>query len=183
MRIQEIDVGSRIRAQRKRRKLSLNQLATMTGIAASNLSSIELNKSSPTLGTLSRIAAAFEMKISAFVEDIFYEKVVLCFPTTQDTTGQASAKVTRSSLTDRLSLNMMDATALTFEADSFVVSEEGSERFLYCVEGHLVVEAGLELYEVKKNSGIYLMPEIGAVIKNNSRSISLALIMNHKTDD
>lgn len=180
MKIEDIDVGSRIRAQRKRRKLSLNQLASMTGIAASNLSSIELNKSSPTLGTLSKIATAFDMKISSFVDDIFYEKVAVCIPEPADMTGLRSENVTLYLLTGNLSINMMDATTLTFQVDSVFDSHENSERFLYCVQGLLEALVGQESYEIKKNRGIYLMPEVEALIRNKSDSTSFAIMISRK---
>ena len=55
-----INLGANIRASRNKRKMSLTELSEKTGIAASNLSSIELGKSSPTLNTLVKIAAAFQ---------------------------------------------------------------------------------------------------------------------------
>ncbi|MBM4328793.1 MAG: helix-turn-helix transcriptional regulator, partial [Deltaproteobacteria bacterium] len=70
-------VGPNIRELRKRKGLSLPKLAKLTGIAASNLSSLELNKSSPTLNTLVRIAAAFNMKLGAFLDEVVYEKAVV----------------------------------------------------------------------------------------------------------
>ncbi len=71
----EIDAGAKIRSYRKRKGLSLTRLSEITGIAASNLSSLELNKTSPTLQTLARIADAFDVKISEFLDEIFYRKV------------------------------------------------------------------------------------------------------------
>ncbi len=56
-------VGARIRLYRRKKNLSLTDLSRLTGIAASNLSSIELNKTSPTLNTLIKIADAFDMKV------------------------------------------------------------------------------------------------------------------------
>lgn len=181
MKIQEIDVGGRIRAQRKKRKLSLNQLASMTGIAASNLSSIELNKSSPTLGTLAKIASAFEMKVSAFVEDVFYEKVSLCIPQPRNISGPESGKVILEALTGKLDMNLMDVSAISFDAESSICSEEGSERFIYCIDGNLEVEVGDDLYDLKKKTGLYLMPEIKALIRNRSRNLSIALFVEQKS--
>ena len=51
MDLSEVNIGAKIRWYRKRKNISLAQLSAVTGIAASNLSSIELNKTSPTLNT------------------------------------------------------------------------------------------------------------------------------------
>lgn len=178
MKIQGIDVGNRIRTQRKRRKLSLNQLADMTGIAASNLSSIELNKSSPTLGTLAKIADAFGMKISAFVEEIYYEKISLCTPEPTERAGKMATDVSEAILTGKLSVNSMEASVLGLETGAEFLTGEGTERLIYCIEGQLEVNSGADHYEVRKNAGIYLMPEISAVVSNKSRSVSKALIVS-----
>ncbi len=179
MKIKDIDVGNRIRAQRKKRKLSLNQLASMTGIAASNLSSIELNKSSPTLGTLAKIAAAFEIRVSSLVEEIFYDKAVLCAPEEHHTSPGNVRNVIQRILTRRLNMNSMEITSVTMETDSYIESEEGFERFIYCNEGNLMAKVGDESYEIKKNTGLYLMPEVKAVITNISRNCSTVLLIAH----
>jgi transcriptional regulator with XRE-family HTH domain len=65
-------VAGRIRQYRKNRGLTLHELSEMTGIAASNLSAIELNKSSPTLNTLIRIAEAFDVRAGEFLDALAY---------------------------------------------------------------------------------------------------------------
>jgi transcriptional regulator with XRE-family HTH domain len=66
----EIHVAEQIRAFRKKKKLSLTDLSKLTGIAASNLSSIELGKSSPTLNTLVKIASAFHLRAGLFLDEV-----------------------------------------------------------------------------------------------------------------
>lgn len=178
MRLDSIDVGARIRSLRKRRKLSLNQLASMTGIAASNLSSIELNKTSPTLGTLARIADAFDVKISSLVDEIFYQKVFVCLPEKPDQDVSDSGNVTQRTFTRNLSMNSMDVTSVSIESESQMESHEGIERFIYCLEGHLQAQVEDVTYDIRKHTGLYLMPEVSATIKSMSKSGSVALIIN-----
>ncbi len=178
MRIDSIDVGRRIRSLRKRRKLSLIQLASMTGIAASNLSSIELNKTSPTLGTLAKIANAFDVKISSLVDEIFYEKVFVCLPEKVDPNVSDCGKMTRRSLTGTLSMNSMDVTSVAIDTGSPLESHEGVERFIYCLDGHLQAQVEDVSYEIRKHTGLYLMPEVRAIIKSMSKECSTALIIN-----
>jgi transcriptional regulator with XRE-family HTH domain len=78
MRGEEPNVGAKIRAFRKAKGLSLVELSKRTGIAPSNLSSIELNKSSPTLSTLLKIAHAFEMRLGEWLDEALYSKATLC---------------------------------------------------------------------------------------------------------
>lgn len=61
-------IAERINQLRKSRKLSVNKLATMSGLSYSTLNSILRSKSkSPTLGTLIRIASALNMTILEFL--------------------------------------------------------------------------------------------------------------------
>jgi len=61
-------IAERINQLRKSRKLSVNKLATMSGLSYSILNSILRDKSkSPTLGTLIRIASALNMTILEFL--------------------------------------------------------------------------------------------------------------------
>lgn len=61
-------IAKRIHQLRKSRNLSVNKLATMSGLSYSILNSILRDKSkSPTLGTLIRIASALNMTILEFL--------------------------------------------------------------------------------------------------------------------
>ena len=61
-------IAERINQLRKSRKLSVNKLATMSGLSYSTLNGILRGKSkSPTLGTLIRIASALNMTILEFL--------------------------------------------------------------------------------------------------------------------
>ena len=178
MKIDAINVGSRIRSLRKRKRLSLNQLASLTGIAASNLSSIELNKTSPTLGTLAKIANAFEVKTSSLVEEIFHEKVVLCLPENVHNKASDSKCMSKRSLTGKMTMNSMDVTCISLEAGSEVKNDEVVERFIYCLDGQLQAVVGDVTYCIRKNTGLYLMPEVSAVIKSAPNAAAQALIIS-----
>lgn len=57
-------VGSRIRALRKSKNLSLQDLAYKVGMERSNLSVIENGRSNPQLLTFAKIASALEVNLS-----------------------------------------------------------------------------------------------------------------------
>jgi len=63
----EVQVGDQIRKFRESRELTLQQLAEKTGFSAALLSQIENRMVSPSLGTLVKIANAFDTSISAFI--------------------------------------------------------------------------------------------------------------------
>jgi transcriptional regulator with XRE-family HTH domain len=61
-----VDVGTRLRQLREARGVSIRTLATMSGLSANALSMIERGKTSPSVSTLYRLAAALENPITDF---------------------------------------------------------------------------------------------------------------------
>jgi transcriptional regulator with XRE-family HTH domain len=60
-------VAAHLREQRKRRDMSLDQLAQLTGVSRAALSQIETRKTNPTIGVLWKIAAGLGIPISDLI--------------------------------------------------------------------------------------------------------------------
>ena len=67
--ISKEELGSRIRAIRKERGLTLKELEKISGFSATHISEIERGKTSPTIGALVRIAQALGKETSFFLEE------------------------------------------------------------------------------------------------------------------
>ncbi len=65
----EFDIGQKIKALRKERKLTLQDVANETGFSPALISQIENNNVSPPIATLSKIARFFDVKMSYFFEE------------------------------------------------------------------------------------------------------------------
>lgn len=61
-----VDVSSRLRELREARGISMRTLATRSGLSANALSMIERGKTSPSVSTLYKLAAALGVSITAF---------------------------------------------------------------------------------------------------------------------
>ncbi|GAB4502807.1 MAG: cupin domain-containing protein [Anaerolineales bacterium] len=61
-----VDVGNRLRQLREARGVSMRTLATMSGLSANALSMIERGKTSPSVGTLYRLADALGLPVTDF---------------------------------------------------------------------------------------------------------------------
>lgn len=61
--------GAALRAQRRDRRLSLQEVSTATGISASFLSLVENDKSDITLGRLMKLAAFYDVHVSDLLPD------------------------------------------------------------------------------------------------------------------
>jgi XRE family transcriptional regulator, regulator of sulfur utilization len=62
-------VAESLRAQRKKRDLSLDQLAGLTGVSRAALSQIETRKTNPTIGVLWKIASGLGIPFSDLIGD------------------------------------------------------------------------------------------------------------------
>jgi transcriptional regulator with XRE-family HTH domain len=63
------DLGARLRAIRSERKLTLTDLAKLTGLSVSALSKIENGKMSPTYDRLAALASGLQMQIAELLEE------------------------------------------------------------------------------------------------------------------
>jgi transcriptional regulator with XRE-family HTH domain len=178
MKDQMVNLGAKIRYYRERKKVTLNELAKLTGIAASNLSSIELDKSSPTLSTLVKIAAAFGVKVGAFLDEALYRKAVLCRGEAV-TEEDLHAQVLSALLTHAVALNKMDAHVLTMKPGTHetALGGEGTDRLVYCLEGEVTAQVGDEIFFLKKGEALYLLPEASSMLTQTGRTESMLLVV------
>ena len=174
----ELDVGAKIRAFRKGRGISLVELAKQTGIAPSNLSSIELNKSSPTLGTLLKIAQAFGMRLGEFLDDALYSKAILCAPASDQFVEPAGARSALQRLTADATCNRMEAYLLTVsrEANEIPPLKPGIDRLVYCLSGGISVDVDGRTYRLGPNHCLYLLPEASVVLANPEAPTTLLMV-------
>lgn len=183
MNLSEINIGAKIRLYRKRKGFSLHKLSELTGIAASNLSSIELNKTSPTLQTLARISDAFEVKIGEFLNGILYKKVVICEPYQTRRSGRRRNQVSEYILTSDTILNRLEAKILDFPVDSGPISAplENTDRFVFVLTGDLLLTSDDENAQLRAGQGVYLSPEAEAKLENRGSTSARALV-THTTN-
>ncbi|MEJ2716426.1 MAG: helix-turn-helix domain-containing protein [Deltaproteobacteria bacterium] len=174
----EIDVGSKIRAFRKRNGLSLNQLSQLTGIAASNLSAIERNKSSPTLRTLVRIASAFHMRAGAFLDEVMHPNATLWRKGEGMRVDTGSDAHSVHILADEPHRGVTAPRIITLDPDSQSLRADGEDRdrFVHCLEGHVSVSAAGEDYELSAGDSLYLRPYSRASLLNRG-SVVASLLM------
>lgn len=176
----EFHVGSKIRAYRKRKNMSLMELSQITGIAASNLSSIELDKSSPTLSTILKIAAAFHMKIGPFFDDVLYQKAVVCRDSRTGQPPDDQAGTGERVLTDGVTLNRMDARIIDVqpEGEAVPLGSPGTDRFVYCLQGDFAATVDEEVFDLSSGDSLYLLPEAVALIRVTGAQGASALVVN-----
>ncbi len=180
MKSDTVRLGAKIRAYREKKKVTLNELSKLTGIAASNLSSIELDKSSPTLSTLMKIASAFGAKVGAFLDEALYRKAVLCRTDAGAEKGDSHTQISSTPLTAEVALNRMDGRVMVLKPGSGPVplGGEGTDRFVYCLEGEVTAQVDDEVFVVKKGEALYLLPEASARMEGAGKEACSMLVVS-----
>lgn len=183
MDLSEVNIGAKIRWYRKRKNISLAQLSAVTGIAASNLSSIELNKTSPTLNTLARIADAFGVRIGEFLNGILYKKVVICERNHRTLPQRQKDNVEEYLLTADVILNRIEAKILMFPPNTgpFPVSPENSDRFAFVLKGTLLLITDEDDIQLTEGQGVYLAPDSAASVENRGKTTARILMTHTRT--
>jgi transcriptional regulator with XRE-family HTH domain len=171
-------VGRKIRAYRKRQELSLNEVSRLTGIAASTLSAIELDKSSPTLATLMKIAAAFGMKVGAFVDEALYAEAVLCragegLPQDTGPYGTGSRSLTHGLLLNRIEADLVEVAPT---AGTFSAGPKDRDRFLYCLKGEISATVNREGYVLREGDSLYIMPGAEVSVSGSTTTSTLLVV-------
>ena len=176
---EELNVGAKIRAFRKGKGLSLVELSRRTGIAPSNLSSIELNKSSPTLGTLLKIAHAFGMRLGEWLDNALYSKAILCTGPVEKPGELAATESVAHHLTAGVTFNRMKAyiIAVSSEAPDTLPLMPGVDRLLYCLSGEITAAVDDQTYLLGTNDCLYLLPEAFISLENRSEAPSALLVV------
>lgn len=179
MKTADINVGAKIRAYRERNGVTLKQLSQLTGIAASNLSSIELNKSSPTLNTLLKIATAFGVKAGTFLDGVLYRKAVLCPVEEGQVVASRHQAISELLLTGGVTMNRMDANIVTADPlASFTLSTSpGADILVYCLEGTLSVQVDDDSFAVQSGDCLYLLPEASPILRTGTGSGAKILVV------
>lgn len=150
-------VGTRIRLYRKKRGLSLTDLSRLTGVAASNLSSIELDKTSPTLNTLIKIADAFDIKVGALLDEILYGAAVSCPASGARFKAYKAEGVSIAAFTDHVQKAEINIKLVVIRSGNpSYAFDSQSDTFVYCLGGSAKIVVQNADYFMAPGDGIYI---------------------------
>ncbi|HLS27104.1 MAG TPA: XRE family transcriptional regulator [Opitutales bacterium] len=154
-------LAQRIREIRKKRILTLEQLAERSQLTQSVLSKVENSRVTPSLSALSRIAAALGVTLSELVEGIDEER-----PMTVMRHGEAplfhddhsnEQREFRSLAPTRHQKRIEPLIGkLAAKTDWQPLPVQNDELFIYVIKGALEIRSGDEKCELKTGDSLYL---------------------------
>jgi len=162
----EKTVGEKIKQIREMKKVSVEELASRSGMELAMIQKIEQEKNIPSLAPLVKIARALGVRLGTFLDDSDnFGPVVV-----RSGEYQKGARFTSQSSEAREHLNFfslafdkagrnMEPFIVDIEpgqkSDYMLSSHEG-EEFIYVLEGEIEINYGKEIYRLAKGDSIYL---------------------------
>ena len=178
-----IKLGNRLLSLRKRKKMTLDELASKSGVSKSILSQIERDMSNPTVVTISRIANALEENLSDFFSKIEMEKPSSVetskeIPSIKSKDGLCTLKILGAGET----VNWLQWYLLSLKPKGILESNShGAKTFenLTVLEGEIEVEVYGQLEKIKKGDTYRFQTNKKHIIKNMTKQKAEVLMVNY----
>jgi transcriptional regulator with XRE-family HTH domain len=156
----EQQIAHRIRQFRTDRGMTLQELSTATGFSKGLLSKIENCVVSPPIGTLARIAKAFEVHISDFFGTIEPQPDAVFFPRSVRRTVHSygsSLNYHYELLAPSSRLRDMQPMIVTIDGakSRFGLQQHAGEQFIFMLEGSMHYIVGERSFKVEAGDTLY----------------------------
>ncbi|WP_409020763.1 helix-turn-helix domain-containing protein [Brevundimonas vesicularis] len=164
---QKLPIGHRIKARRKALGLTLQELASRSGLSAPFISQAERNLTTPSVWSLMSLAKGLDVEVSHFME----------WPQTNQIVFRAAApkKVNIDSAVDYIDLSSelpdrkMDAVLVRIPPGFvFPPDSHNGEIFRYVVKGRLTAVAGDVQAELGPGDGMHFDGRVTHFVRNDS---------------
>ncbi|AIQ49281.1 DNA-binding protein [Paenibacillus sp. FSL R7-0273] len=170
-----MDIGSTIRAIRKRKNITIAQICELTGLSQGFMSQVETNKTSPSISTLENIAQALKVPLAYLLlkkEDRMH--IVRKDERTITTSGPANLKVEHLSSTQNVRMSIVEIPpgAMTGEAPH---AHEGQEVHVV-IKGRIYAEQGEDGAEFTEGDSFSWNACTPHLVKNIGEDTAIVLI-------
>ncbi len=172
--VEEVRVGEKIKSLREDKALSLEEAAKRAGLSSSVLSQIENHMVSPPLGTLIRLAKAFQVTVGEFLGEEAKEpfclvragerKVVSRFASTEGLSYGYSYESLGYAKKDR-KMEPFVVTLTPQEVPEVDPNQHAGEEFIFVLEGEVEIKLGEHTDVLQPGDSIYYDAQIPHVVK------------------
>jgi len=176
-------LGPRLKAIRRSRNLSLDDLAALSGVSKSMLSQVERGQANPTFGTLWSLTTALDLE---FAELIGLQSTV-SHPGIEVTAGGFTPEIrtddglcTLRILSPTQSAGQIEWYDLTLQPGGALVSSphaHGAREHLTVRDGMLQVASGGDSVEVSKDATARYAADVPHAIRNLGKTPARALLV------
>lgn len=170
-------LGANIRKLRKKRGISLQDIAANTGVSKSFISQVENGKTQPSLSTLISIAEYLDTSINTLLDDHSPEPGPMVKENEQKTVIYADG-IVMNMLTKSEAYKQIQPILYELEAGASSGKKQYQhfgQEFVYIIEGCLEIELGGEIYNLEKGDSLYFNSSVPHSFRNKSCELTKAL--------
>lgn len=159
-----VDIGTKLLKLRKNRRLTLQDVSSMTGVSASAFSKIERNELSPTISTMQRIAQGLGVELVSLLADQENNLAGLggrrsisrAGTGSKHNTGTCNNVLLCADLKNKRATPILTTVTARSPEEYAAWAKSDAEIFVMVLEGTLVVHSRLyEPLELNKGDSIY----------------------------
>jgi len=178
-----MDIGSKLRGLRKKRGITLEELAQKSKVAVGTLSKIECGKLSGTYKTHLKIAEALGMPIVELYTGVSSrEQEVISVQTDSNEIESFRYDEKASSIIlvkHPSKRNMMPALLVIKPKGKTHIEEnpKGAEKFIFGLEGRIEVSIGKNRYPLTKGTSLYLDSSVAHFLINTGEKTAKCLVV------
>jgi transcriptional regulator with XRE-family HTH domain len=176
-------LGPRLQQLRKRRKLTLEQLATRSGVSRSMLSQIERSQTNPTFATLWNLTRALGVELSELVDGRSGAQAAAILVLPEHFTPEirtADGGCLLRILSPAANAGAFEWYELILKAGAALVSEPhapGAMEHLTLIEGSLEVESGAAMSTIAAGGTARYPADVPHAIHNRSGEPARAILV------
>lgn len=182
----EPQLGARIRAFRKKRELSLDALAALSGVSRATISKIELDQVTPSTKNLSKIAEALGSSFAELMSPEAAGELVILRSGDQPVMTDATSGFKRTCIAPILPsrgidwvLNELPPGVSTGE---FVPHRVGVEEYIYVLSGKLEACLGADVHLLSDGDALFFQAHKKHAFKAvGKRACRFMLIIHNRT--
>lgn len=178
--------GEKLKALRRQKDLTLDQLAKASGVAKATLSRIENNINAGNLSTHLKICEALGLNLGELYKGLENaDDKVVAFDEKSIKDAEVFSyddRVSSIILTKQAGKKRMMPQLLIIEAGHATPTEEnrpGTDKFVYCLEGEADLKITDKNYSLKKGASTYFDASLSHSIKNTgSKTTKLIIVVS-----
>ncbi|MBL8605525.1 MAG: helix-turn-helix transcriptional regulator [Myxococcales bacterium] len=166
-------VADNLRALRKRRELSLDELATRSGVSRATLSQIETCKTNPTIAILWKIAAGLGVPFASLLGNEEVERVRVLRRGDSQVLRSADGRMESRPLTPAGASPMVECYELRLQARGLARSEphaRGTCESLVVLTGVLKLHVADQVYELAAGDSVFFEADVAHAYENPGRT-------------
>ncbi|MCM3292232.1 XRE family transcriptional regulator [Paenibacillus sp. MER 180] len=177
-----MDIGSTIRAIRKRKNITIAQICEETGLSQGFMSQVETNKTSPSISTLENIAKALKVPL-AYLLLKKEDRMNIVRKDERSITTSGSDKLTVQHLSSTKNVRMMVVEFPPGASTGIAPHAHEGEEVHIVIEGRIYAEQGEDAAEFEKGDSFSWNACTPHLVKNIGDDTAIVLISIYTEND